>query len=118
MRKRTKRKPKAHPDAEALRTVLLAMIQAIGHGGLTHVAAQLGMTPSALRKRMLRPGGGFDAATMLATTYIVATKTVNIDAPVIAHQKIGNTVITLHDDAGTPRYGWISASELGEDTPA
>jgi len=105
--KRKKKKP-ASPDAEALRGLLLAMMSAIGHGGLTYLSQALGMSPSALRKRLLRPGGGFDAATMSAVAFVVASKAESL-GPAISYVVAPGYYITKHAAPdGSEVIGWIA----------
>jgi len=96
-----KRRKKVSPDAEALREVLVAMAQGIGHGGLTYIAENLGMSASATRKRLLRPGGGFDEATMRAVAFLMASKS-DAMGDTIDAVECGEYLVTQHD-AG---FGW------------
>ena len=117
--KRKKRKA-VNPDAEALRGLLLAMMGAIGHGGLTYLSQALGMSPSALRKRLLRPGGGFDAVTMSAVAFVVASKAESL-GPAISYVSAPGYYITKHAAPdGSEVIGWIAdpSPEPDADTQA
>ena len=61
-------------DSIALHNNVQAIIDGMGRGGLSYVADRIGMTPSALRKRLQVPGKAFDAPTMRAIALILELK--------------------------------------------
>jgi hypothetical protein len=72
--KRHRKKPKPDPDSEALRAAIGAIVIGLGDGGLSHMARELGITPSNLRKRLVTAVQGFDAATFRAAMLLMQNK--------------------------------------------
>lgn len=58
-------------DSATLHEAVQSIIDGMGHGGLSYVAERIGMTPSALRKRLLVPGKAFDAPTVRASLLVL-----------------------------------------------
>lgn len=58
-------------DSALLHQAIQTLIDTKGRGGLSYVAEKIGMTPSALQKRLRRPGRAFDAPTLRASLLIL-----------------------------------------------
>ena len=71
---RRKRKPRTDPDAQAMRAAIGAIVIGIGDGGLSHMARELGISASNLRKRLITAVQGFDGATFRAAMLLVNCK--------------------------------------------
>lgn len=82
------------PDSQALQDVTRALMAAQGRGGLTWLASRLGMTASALRRRLYSPTGAFDAPTMRAVLLVTASKAQPGDP---TPQKAGNYQVGIVD---------------------
>lgn len=111
---RKPRKPSQKPrqrvgkDAAAISTVLNAIVNAMGHGGLSYVAERLGMSPSAAKKRLERPGAGLDEPTMRALILVQSSKA---DAeewrPIpIETKEVGKLVIEIREKDGERMATW------------
>ncbi len=100
--KRTRRRKARDPQALALSGVIEAMTAAMGHGGLTWLAGRLGMTPSAMRKRLLLPGCGFDAVTMRAVILVTGMRADRHTEPVDSTVHVGGYAIEMR--AGQPTW--------------
>lgn len=59
-----RKQPTPSADSEALHTAISQIIRDHGRGGLTFVAREIGMSASALRKRMQHASTAFDAPTL------------------------------------------------------
>jgi phage gp45-like len=73
-------KPTRQPDgcADELGTLVRALRTAMGRGGLTAISQALGMTPTALKKR-LDSRAPFDAPTMRAVLMLQRTRVTTFD---------------------------------------
>jgi len=81
-------------DAKAIARALCAIVQGGERGTLTATAQALGMTASAARKRLMRPGAGLDEATIKAVLFIADRKAENYaDWNVTGSNTIGRYVI-------------------------
>lgn len=102
------KKPKApaviHPDSRALHNVIQAIITGMGTGGLTYVAGRLGMTPSAMRKRLHAPGGAFDPVTMRAVILVGECRATGPDSE--AGQDIGPYRVAARQIDGQKVPSW------------
>lgn len=66
------RKPQhSSEDSAYLHAAIAQIMDNMGRGGLSFVARETGMTPSALRKRMLRPDTAFDGPTLRAAILVM-----------------------------------------------
>lgn len=103
--KKAKRKKAADPapgeDALSLGAAIVALVQGAGHGGLSRMAETLGMTVSALRKRLQRPGAGMDDITMKAVIHVAQSRSELSTSPVIESQTIGQFIIERRADGST-----------------
>lgn len=69
--------PRKHTDSEdsaSLQTAIETVMERMGRGGLSFVAREVGLTPSALQKRLKNPAKAFDAPTLRAALLIVELK--------------------------------------------
>lgn len=89
-----KTEPQHSEDSAALRDLLAAMIEGTPRGTLTLLAGELGMQVSALAKRLKRPTGGFDLATMQATILVQRQRREQITEPT----RVGSYLIGTEDD--------------------
>lgn len=60
------------PDSKALSEAINSLMDGMGRGGLTYISDRLGMTPSAMRKRL--SSKPFDEPTMRAVILIAGSK--------------------------------------------
>jgi hypothetical protein len=104
--------PAPGEDALALGDAIVALVIGGGRGALSDMAAILDMTPSALAKRLQRPGAGMDEATMRAVIHVSNTRADRHEGkPVVSTQHIGNFIIEVREDgtvtwkAGSPNDG-------------
>lgn len=98
--KRLTPKPKAEPgaDAVALGDAVVALIVGGPRGSLTTMAETLGMTPSALCKRLKRPGAGMDPVTIRSTLLIESRQAAKwADTPVESQEVVGAFVIETRE---------------------
>lgn len=58
-------------DSSALHEAVSAIITDRGRGGLSFVAREIGMTPSALKKRLADPTKAFDGPTLRAAILVM-----------------------------------------------
>lgn len=70
-RKPQKPDQSAQDDSAALHTAIQEIIDGMGRGGLSWMAERVGMTVSALRRRLLVPGKAFDAPTLRAIAVLL-----------------------------------------------
>jgi len=96
--------PEETDQTEALAAVLRAIIEGYGRGGLTYASEKLGMTPSALRKRLMRIGGGFDSATMSCIALVMSLK--DHGEPADTTKTVGDYRITTRQQNGTKVPAW------------
>lgn len=61
----------AQDDSAALHAAVQEVIDEMGRGGLSWMAERVGMTVSALRRRLLVPGKAFDAPTLRAVATLM-----------------------------------------------
>ena len=86
-----KRKPATpSPDSRTLCESIQSIIDSHGRGGLTWAATELGMTPSALQKRLRNPDSAFDAPSLRATLLVVTIKGEQAEHPESPAQVEGN----------------------------
>lgn len=93
------------PDAQALQEVLCAVLRGMGRGGLTYIATRLGMTPSAMRKRLRSPNA-FDGPSLLALIFLQQTSTPPANGKPKRKKKVGNYLIAVHDVDGVEVPSW------------
>lgn len=72
--KKKRRKQPVSSQSRNMQAAILALIEGYGHGGLSWMAKQLGLTPSTLRQRLISVSGGFDAATMLGAVLLMESR--------------------------------------------
>jgi hypothetical protein len=97
-------------DAENLRNAVIALYTGFGRGGLSWAANRLGMSPTALRKRLLSPSSGFDAPTMRAILLIQQSKAENYPrAKIVDSCQIGPYIIEIRLVKGEEIPTWRAA---------
>ena len=93
-------------DSEALSVAIAALMTGMGRGGLTYLAERLGMTPSAMRKRLLSTAP-FDEPTMRATLLIGSTRAEDFqDYPLESTQEVGSYIIETRNVNGESIPTW------------
>lgn len=104
----------------ALSDALRALVHGGGRGQLGQVATELGMTPSAFRKRLLRTGAGLDEASIKAVILIVDRKDERyLDWQVAASNNVGGYVITTRTKNSQRVITWrLAPGKLGIDEQA
>lgn len=96
-----------HAEAEALRMAVIALKDGFGRGGLSYVSERLGMSPSAMRKRLKSPTAGFDEPTMRAVLLISQSKAENYPrAKVLASTQVGAFMIEIRRWKGEEIPTW------------
>lgn len=91
-------------DAAGLQEVIVAIWKGMGRGGLTYLSNRLGMTPSALRKRLLSPNA-FDAVSLRALLLVVELKEED-DAIEMEGKKKGKYIIGTKEVDGETQPTW------------
>jgi len=76
-RKHRRRKKGASVESQSLLSVICALIEGHGYGGLAWMSRKLKMPMSVLRRRLLTESGGFDAATIRALELVSVLKAQN-----------------------------------------
>ena len=97
MKSRT-HKTRPDEDAELLRSIIAAMMDGLGRGGLSWMARKLGTTPSNLRKRMQSNAGAFDAITLRASLLALALKAEKFTSAPADTVKSGNYLIEIREE--------------------
>lgn len=85
-------------DAALIQEILTASIGAMGRGGLTWLADKLGITVSALRKRLHSKTGAFDAVTLRAVLLVLASKAEKFNSAPIRSEQNGKFVVEVRTD--------------------
>ena len=97
---------KSEPDSQALAEAVNALMAGMGRGGLTWIAERLGMSPSAMRKRLLADAS-FDAPTMRAVILLERFNDRDFAGfPIISTVQVGNYTIRVRNVNGEPTPTW------------
>lgn len=92
-------------DSAALSAAINAIMEGMGRGGLTYMADRLGMTASAMRKRL--HGQAFDEPTMRAVLLIAGSKAGDYEnRPLISEATAGPYLIQVRDVDGQQVPTW------------
>lgn len=105
MKSRT-HKSQPDEDAELLRSIIAAMMEGLGRGGLSWMARKLGTTPSNLRKRMQSNAGAFDAITLRASLLALSLKAEKFAAEPVETVKSGKFLIEIREDEEGNKPTW------------
>lgn len=97
---------KPDADAQLLQTIVSALIKGQGRGGLTWMAAKLGMSVTNLRKRLQSAAGAFDAPTLRAALLVLASKAEKHEGAVVKSQSLNGIVVEMRrtDEGTTPTW--------------
>lgn len=88
-------------QAIAIQQAIAAIVEGLGRGGLTRIARTLGMTPSALLKRLQKVDGGFDLPTFRAVAMLTESKAKEDDRrPVTKTAASGSYIIETRKGGG------------------
>lgn len=101
------RRPKQLDDAIRLPAeIIAAMLEVMGRGGLTHIAAKADMRVSSFLKRTKVPGMGLDAATVRLLLLVMNSKRTEADGEPLSVTQHGGYEISLFDtsDGISPRW--------------
>lgn len=92
---------KPDADAQLLQTIVSALIKGQGRGGLTWMAAKLGMSVTNLRKRLQSAAGAFDAPTLRAALLVLSLKAEKATGDIVQARTInGITVEMIQSPSG------------------
>jgi hypothetical protein len=96
-------------ESQSLAALLNAIVTGMGHGGLSYLAGKLGMTPSAMKKRLATPGAGLDEPTMRAVILAASSKAENFKdylTEIEETQTIGDIAIEIRTINGERVPTW------------
>lgn len=108
MKRKYKKRALKTPDEDAaiLRTIISALMEGRGHGGLSWMARKLDLTPSNLKKRMASASGAFDAPTLRAALLVLAMKADKHETEILNTVEVGELAIhnRMVDDEISPTW--------------
>ena len=96
------------PDEAAVRIgeIIQSMIDASGHGGLTEMAATLGLATPALLKRMASPRGPFDGPSLRAALLLRGSRSEDQTGHPVRSVVSGAYVIDYFDTPEGEKMCW------------
>jgi hypothetical protein len=101
-------------DADVLRDIIAAIIDGLGHGGLSYVARRTGMSVSAFRRRMMTPCP-FDGPTMRALLLVNECRAAASDPDA---KRSGGYIIGTATVDGVRHPRWAQADDSDIEQPA
>lgn len=108
-------KRKAAPHSEES-LILCESVQTIitehGRGGLSMMAGRLGMTASALQKRLRRPYTAFDAPTLLAVLNVMAIKGEEASTKINEPEELAQRLAGALWEHSSLRHGLFTPNEF------
>jgi hypothetical protein len=97
---------KTDTESEALSGAINALMIGMGRGGLTYIAGSLGMSSSAMRKRLLSPVS-FDSPTMRAVILLERNHDREFtDCRVHSEKRVGSYIIRVRNFKGERVPTW------------
>ena len=95
------KKPAPGTDSAALHEAIERIITETGRGGLAMAAREIGMTSSALRKRMQNPHTAFDEPTLRAAIFAIE---INRQRAAPTPEPTGDTQARLSPEPASPDH--------------